>query len=48
MEIGTAVQAIEFALTIDDHYEMRGFLDRWMHGDIEEWPDYVIWLDKQH
>lgn len=38
--LGTAVQAIEFALGIDDHWDMRQFLDDWMHGDVSEWPEY--------
>ncbi len=35
-----ALKAIEFALTIDDHFEMRDFLYGWMHGDTSEWPEY--------
>lgn len=40
--LGTAVQAIEFALTgIDDAWTDRcAFLEAWQHGDISEWPEY--------
>jgi len=37
---GTAEQAIEFALTIDDHFDMRGFLNNWLEGDLDDWPEY--------
>lgn len=43
---GTSPQAIHYALTLDDHFEMREFLDGWMHGDIAEWADdYRIFLE---
>ena len=40
-DLGTAAQAIEFALGIDDHYDMREFLDEWMHGGtgVGDWKD---------
>lgn len=41
-----ASEAIEFALTIDDHFEMHDFLDGWMHGDIEEWrADFDLFME---
>lgn len=44
LNIGTAEQAIKFALTIDDHFDMREFLKAWMDGslrnDADEWDDY--------
>jgi hypothetical protein len=41
-EMGNAVQAIKFALTIEDHFDMRGFLHDWYCGslDPEDWADY--------
>ena len=43
-----AVEAIEFALTIDDHFEMREFLKSWAHGDIDEWEaDFEAWKGRQ-
>lgn len=35
------IAAIEFALTVDDHYDRREFLNDWMHGDLAEWPDFT-------
>ena len=43
--LGTAVQAIEYALAhLDDHFDMREFLNDWMHGDVEEWVEYQGFL----
>lgn len=41
-KIGNATQAIKFAMTIDDHYDMRSFLSGWWDGslDAEAWDDY--------
>lgn len=36
-----ALRAIRFALNIDDHYNMREFLDGWTHGDTSEWPEFA-------
>jgi len=48
IEIGTAEQAIEFALEfISDYFEMYEFLNDWMHGDIDKWIKYIEWLKKQ-
>jgi hypothetical protein len=46
MSIGTAVQAIKFALTIDDHFDMREFLKSWSDGSLDpaEWSDYFATL----
>lgn len=45
LPLGQAVQAIEFALEIDDHFDMREFLDGWMHGDVQDWPEYQTFLE---
>jgi hypothetical protein len=42
---GTGIQAIEFALEIDDHYDMRYFLQGWNEGSLDEWPEYYEWLE---
>ena len=46
--IGTAEQAIAFALTINDHLDMREFLRMWQDGSIahddDEFDDYFEWL----
>lgn len=47
ISLGTAVQAIEFALKIDDHYDMREFLNGWMHGDVEEWDEYQSFIQEK-
>ena len=41
-DIGSAEQAIKFAMTIDDHFDMREFLKGWWDGslDRDEWDDY--------
>jgi hypothetical protein len=44
---GTAVQAIEFAIEIDDHFDRLQFLNDWLEGVAEsdpEWSDYWHWL----
>lgn len=49
--IGTAEQAIRFALTIDDHFDMREFLQAWNDGSIAndngEYDDYFKWLRQE-
>lgn len=40
MDIGTPLQAIEYALLLDDGLEMKQFLSDWQHGDIECWLEY--------
>lgn len=46
---GTAEQAIEYAL----HHagvcsmEIETFLRQWEQGNLDEWPEYYIWLDEQ-
>lgn len=42
--LGTAVQAIEFAITIDDHYDRLEFLESWKHGDLSEWDDFKSFI----
>lgn len=48
--LGTARQAIEFALTIDDHFDMREFLADWLTGVVAasgEYADYHAWLKRK-
>lgn len=35
-----AERAIQFALSIDDHYDSREFLQAWRDGDTSEWPEF--------
>lgn len=35
-----AINAISFALTIDDYFEMKEFLRQWEYGDTSEWPEF--------
>lgn len=48
--IGSAEQAIAFALTIDDHFDMRAFLQDWQQGLLVDSPsadaDYFEFLRK--
>lgn len=49
-KLGTAQQAIAFALEIDDHFDMRQFLSDWQTGEVamdDEYKDYWTWLRKQ-
>lgn len=39
-----ALAVIEFAQTIDDHYDMREFLKGWSEGDTTEWPEFTAFL----
>lgn len=42
---GEGHHAIQFALEeLDDVYDMRVFLDGWLHGDLEGWPEFYAWL----
>lgn len=43
---GTAMQAINFAL---DHLsiERDTFLKCWREGDLDEWPEFYVWLARQ-
>lgn len=48
--LGSGEQAIAFALTIDDHHDMRQFLDDWQTGAVatnDEYSDYWKWLRRQ-
>lgn len=38
--LGSGVEAIKFALKIDDHHNREAFLDSWLHGDLSEWPEF--------
>jgi hypothetical protein len=45
--LGSAEQAIAFALAIDDHFDLRQFLDDWQTGAVatnDEYSDYWNWL----
>lgn len=37
-----AVEAIKFAITIDDHFDRLQFLEDWMVGDY--WPEFKEFL----
>jgi hypothetical protein len=39
---GTANQAIDFALS--EAHETYEFLKAWREGDLEEWPEFYVWL----
>ncbi len=39
-QLGTPLQAIEFALTIDDDKRSKIFLIDWDKGDLRNWPEY--------
>lgn len=41
---GTALQALQFASTLDDHYDVKDFVSAWFAGDIEEFPEYIEFL----
>lgn len=43
-DLGTAVQAIQFAITIDDHYDRLEFLECWNCGDLSEWDDFKSFI----
>lgn len=47
VEENDAVEAILFSLTIDDHYDMRSFLEGWTHGSTEEWPEFDNFKNKE-
>lgn len=44
--LGDPIGAIKFALTIEDHFDMRAFLADWLHGDLTEWPEFVAGEEK--
>jgi hypothetical protein len=43
---GTALQAIRFSVTVDDHYDRLEFLNGYLKNslDLSEWSDYVATL----
>lgn len=47
---GTSLQAIKFAVTIDDHYDRLSFLEEYLKGNLEpdDWPDYFEDLKRPH
>lgn len=42
-----AERAIQFALSIDDHYDSREFLQAWRDGDTSEWPEFGEGADRE-
>lgn len=36
-----AIKAIEFSITLDDHYDRLNFLTGWLEGDTSEYPDFA-------
>lgn len=43
---GTAEQAIDFAISVADT-EAEAFLRSWQQGDLDEWPEFYVWLAHQ-
>lgn len=44
---GTGTDAIEFALSSDSAPgEGEDFLRAWQYGDLDEWPEFYQWLEK--
>lgn len=44
---GTGEQAIHWVIHINCEGQEREFLDAWEQGDLEAWPEFYRWLDKQ-
>ena len=48
---GTALQAIEFVLDLANHRIVAGqereFFNAWVQGDLDDWPEFYQWLEKQ-
>lgn len=46
---GTAVQAIDYALAGNNSAwtQETEFLRAWREGDLDEIPDFYVWLNKQ-
>jgi hypothetical protein len=44
--LGKAEDAIDFAMGIDDHFDMRAFLKDWRNGSLcpDDDADYFDWL----
>ncbi len=40
------LRAIRFALTIDDHFDRRYFLQAWLEGALAEWPEFKAFCEK--
>lgn len=45
-ELAEPVEAIKFAVEIDDHFDRLYFLNSWLHGDLGDWPEYRAALDQ--
>lgn len=41
------IKAIAFAQMIDDHFDLRAFLDAWMEGALAEWPEFKKFCEQQ-
>lgn len=47
-EHGTYEDAVNFALfKHNDQLQTYEFLKAWNEGDLDEWPEYYVWLDAQ-
>lgn len=46
---GTANQAIDYTLSprVDLGCPAEDFLRSWREGDLDEWPEFYTWLNKQ-
>lgn len=44
---GTPLQAITFAVSYSLCEDAALFLNNWLSGHLDEWPEFYIWLAKQ-
>lgn len=45
---GTYEDIVTFALNVhDDRLQTYELLEAWNEGNLEEWPEYYEWLEKQ-
>jgi hypothetical protein len=46
--IPTPVDAINFALSLDDNLDVRLFLEDWLHGEMRSWKNrFNQWKEEQ-
>jgi hypothetical protein len=48
-DFGSAQQAIDWSIdhNPDGDLESEAFLRCWREGDLDEWPEFLAWLDGQ-
>ena len=44
---GTANQAVEWVVNVNRDGQERESLSCWQQGNLDEWPEFYVWLDKQ-